>query len=161
MRKASEILRQLMCASIANEYIPEEADAVTLWECLELYTALVRAETLAEVTASAAPPPPESSPAPEEPEAAAKPEADAGAAQDTEAAPPKNVAGAVFKKETAERLRSWRTANGPGCFTPLAECCGKGFDADKLRQMAAGYKFPLSDWRAVAAGMDRLEAVMA
>ena len=126
---ASEVVRRL----ISMAFDREAAETVSLGDSLELYRALCVGE--------------------------AKAAAPAHSEEAAETAPvPENVTGAQFKKKTLDRLLAWRTLNGPGCFTRLAAACGKGFDDDKLRQMAAGFKVSLGEWRCVAAALDRLEA---
>lgn len=72
--------------------------------------------------------------------------------------PPVSSSEAVEKREILARLQAHRSANGLGCFTPLAKACGKGITATTLRNMLNGDEvYPIETWRQVGKGLDKLE----
>lgn len=48
-------------------------------------------------------------------------------------------------------------SRGLGCLETLAQACGGGMTADRLRDMLAGELVAIEDWRAVGRGLDKLE----
>ncbi len=156
MRDASEVVRQLICLAITGEELPEDEEAVTLWECMELYRILVEGETRARMGGG---------------ERAAEGVGPYGADIKTDAGgddPAKGVAvpaktanankaATALKRETYRRLLEYREENGLGCFRALAEASGGELDEDTIRRMADGERFGIGEWRALCAALETLD----
>lgn len=79
--------------------------------------------------------------------------------EEPESGPPKEPSGrnAAEKRAILERLRRYRREHGLGCFTALAEVCGKGISENTLRNLYSGDEVqPIQVWRQVGAGLDKM-----
>ena len=86
---------------------------------------------------------------------ATKPEAPPAATK--RGAPPT----AEFKRATLERLTAYRGKGGLTSLAPLAALCGeadgKRISAEMLARMLNREKMSINVWRAVSAGLDKIE----
>lgn len=68
---------------------------------------------------------------------------------------------AELKRATLARLAAYRRSAGLVSFTPLAEVCddvdGKPITPELLGRMLNHERFPVAVWRAVSAGLDKIE----
>ena len=107
--------------------------------------ALAAAEDLTEVSSVAAHAPATRKPQPEDASAAGSPASEA----------------AQLKRDTLERLTAYRQKDGLDSLTPLAAACGKVdgkvISAELLARMLNRERFPVAIWRAVSAGLDKME----
>lgn len=73
-----------------------------------------------------------------------------------EAARPSGASEAArFKRDTADRLITYRSSQGLGCLGKLERLCG--IPAATLHGMCERQKYPVDMWRQVAAALDKLE----
>ena len=64
---------------------------------------------------------------------------------------------AAEKREILERLQRYRQKHGLGCFTALAEVCGRGISETTLRNLYSGDEVqPIQVWRQVGTGLDKM-----
>ena len=79
----------------------------------------------------------------------------------TESPKPKAVtfpgAGGKEKREIYELLKRYRTEHGLGCFESLAGKSGGALNADQIRDMHAGLRYPLSAWHALASALNNAQ----
>jgi hypothetical protein len=68
---------------------------------------------------------------------------------------------AQLKRDTLERLTSYRQKNGLNGLAPLAAACGKVdekvISAELLARMLDRERFPVAIWREVSAALDKME----
>lgn len=68
---------------------------------------------------------------------------------------------AELKRATLARLTAYRRSDGLVSFTPLAELCGemdgKPITPELLGRMLNHERFPVAVWRAVSAGLDKMD----
>lgn len=68
---------------------------------------------------------------------------------------------AELKRATLARLTAYRRSAGLVSFTPLAELCdevdGKSITPELLGRMLNHERFPVAVWRAVSAGLDKVD----
>ena len=159
MRSASEIFRQLICLGITNESLPEDEEAVTLWECLEVYRLLVLAEeygrrrAASEAAAEPAAGGTDPETVPDGPEA----DLSAAAREILEGGEGKQASKKELKQTTMERLQAWKVAHGIDAWPMLIEMEPK-LTPTVLRQMASGVKQPIEQWRRAACALDKVGA---
>ncbi len=79
----------------------------------------------------------------------------------TETSKPKAVtfpgAGGKEKREIYEHLKRYRAEHGLGCFESLAGATGGALNADQIRDMHAGLRYPLSAWHALAGALNNAQ----
>jgi len=74
----------------------------------------------------------------------------------TNAAPAMDISEKQEKRETLERLQTYRQKFGMGAYGRLARISGK-LSSEAVRSMAMGERCPAENWRVLASALDKAE----